>query len=60
MMNYAMFKASVNGLKGDDKKDKVISYANMFSDTEKEYLYFMGTVYSTWKKRADYIRYFGN
>ncbi len=60
MMNYAMFKASVNGLKGDDKKDKVISYANMFSDTEKEYLYFMGTEYPTWKKRADYIKYFGN
>ena len=60
MMNYAMFKASVNGLKGDDKKDKVISYANMFSDTEKEYLYFMGTVYPAWKNRSDYIRYFGN
>ena len=57
--NYAKFKAAVSGLKGDNKKSLVIDYANMYSDSEKEYLYFMGTEYSSYKKRNDYIRYFG-
>ena len=57
--NYAMFKAAVSGLKGDNKKSLVIEYANMYSDSEKEALYFMGTEYSSYKKRNEYIRYFG-
>jgi hypothetical protein len=59
MTNYALFKASVSGLEGDNKEAKVKAYAKQYSDTRKEYLYFMGTVYSSWKERGDYIKYFG-
>mgnify|MGYP003289422454 CR=1 FL=1 len=57
--NFAMFKSVVSGLKGNDKKAKVNSYANKYANDYKEYLFFMGTEYSSYKKRRDYIKYFG-
>ena len=57
--NFAMFKAAVSGLKGDDKKAKVNAYANQYAGDYKEYLFFMGTEYSSYKKRSDYKEYFG-
>ena len=59
MTNYAMFKGAVSGLKGDNKESMVVQYANKYADTEKEFLFFMGTEYSSYKKRGDYIKYFG-
>lgn len=57
--NFAMFKAAVSDLKGEGKDDKVKAYAQKYADNEKEYLFFMGTEYSSYKKRSDYIKYFG-
>jgi hypothetical protein len=57
--NFAKFKAAVSGLTGKDKKSKVIAYANKYAGNSKEYLFFMGSEYSSYKKRSDYIRYFG-
>lgn len=57
--NFAMFKSAVSGLKGKDKQVKVNTYANQYASNYKEYLFFMGTEYPTYKKRSDYIRYFG-
>jgi hypothetical protein len=58
--NYAMFKAAVSGLKGDGKKDKVNAYAKQYANNTKEYLFFMGSEYSSYKKRSYYIKYFGD
>ena len=57
--NFANFKAAVNGLKGDDKKAYVDYYARQYAGNTKEYLFFMGSEYSSYKKRSDYIDYFG-
>lgn len=57
--NFAMFKGAVSGLKGDNKKSMVTKYANEYANDEKEYLFFMGTEYPSYKKRGDYIKYFG-
>ena len=57
--SFAMFKAAVSGLKGDNKKAMVDSYAKKYARNTKEYLFFMGTEYSSYKKRSDYISYFG-
>ena len=57
--NFAMFKGAVSGLKGDNKKALVDKYARKYASTTKEYLFFMGSEYSSYKKRSDYIRYFG-
>ena len=58
MNNYADFKEKVGDIKGDDKKERVVALANKCARNEKEWLYFMGTEYSSYKKRSDYKRYF--
>ena len=57
--SFAMFKAAVSELKGDNKKALVDKYARKYANTTKDYLFFMGSEYSSYKKRSDYIRYFG-
>ncbi len=57
--NFAKFKAAVSGLKGDGKKAKVLAAAEQYADNYKEWLFFMGSEYSSYKKRSDYISYFG-
>ena len=59
MENFAKFKAAVSGLNGKDKSAKVKAYADKYAGNSKEWLFFMGTEYSTYKKRNDYISYFG-
>lgn len=59
MENFAKFKAAVSDLKGDGKKAKVLAYANQYAGNNKEWLFLMGSEYSSYKKRSDYISYFG-
>lgn len=59
MENFAKFKAAVSGLKGSDKKAKVLSAAERYAGNTKDWLFFMGSEYSSYKKRSDYISYFG-
>ena len=59
MENFAKFKADVSGLKGDGKKSKVLAAAERYADNPKEWIFFMGSEYPSYKKRSDYILYFG-
>lgn len=66
--NFAMFKGAVSELENSEawkrysdeqKKAAKIAEANKYASNEKEYLFFIGTEYSSYKKRSDYISYFG-
>ena len=68
MENYAMFKGAIRELENSEdweyyskeqKKQAKDDAADMYADNDKEFLYFMATEYSSYKKRSDYIDYFG-
>ena len=59
MDKYAQFKGVVGNFKGDTKQKQIDQYLRQMGVSTKEYLYLMGTVYSSYKKRKDYIAYFG-
>ena len=59
MEKYAQFKGAVGNFSGDTKQKQIDQYLRQMGVSTKEYLYLMGTVYSSYKKRKDYISYFG-
>lgn len=69
MNKYIQFKAAQENIKADkdkngnsisgSRREKIEDYLNSMGLSYKEYLYLLGTEYSTVKKNKDYIEYFG-
>lgn len=59
MYRFAMFMGEISGIEGKGKTDKIKAIARKYAANERERVFFVGSGLSNYKKKPDYIRYFG-